>query len=351
MNPCSTHRIAAALSVSRLIAGFTPPPKSSNCRVYRPAQPYRRRYRRVDLSQWLRKWSSSEKAQFNDLGSWLPWVPADRSRRSVRRICPVCAEEPDRGILLTATVPLTLSCPEHGCYLEVEAEIAVASATGAGLRRAAPDDVRALDRLTGEGMAKGTVTLPRRSVHVGVWFRMLRTLIDELSISTSRLRRSSADTVYQVWRTLDWPPRAGLRVWRLYERLDAARRQALLHAAARALDLARAGQIIASGTLGHLLTQAPHREVYEGERPGPPRGAREVLRLSWEQATQDIEAWLDAARADPATARQILGILTHFARDSREYDRERDFMIGFGVPAVFLPEPAIGRFGPAAAVR
>ncbi len=37
-------------------------------------------------------------------------------------------------------------------------------------------------------MTTGTVTLPRRPVHVGVWLRMLRTLLDEVSISTSRVR-------------------------------------------------------------------------------------------------------------------------------------------------------------------
>lgn len=46
-----------------------------------------------------------------------------------------------------------------------------------------------MDRRTHEGITTGTVTLPRRPVHVGVWFRLLRTLLDEVNTPTSQLRR------------------------------------------------------------------------------------------------------------------------------------------------------------------
>jgi hypothetical protein len=35
-----------------------------------------------------------------------------------------------------------------------------------------------MDRLTDEGLRTGTVHLPRRPVQVGVWLRLLRTLLD-----------------------------------------------------------------------------------------------------------------------------------------------------------------------------
>ncbi|MBS2966984.1 hypothetical protein KGA66_28380 [Actinocrinis puniceicyclus] len=76
-----------------------------------------------------------------------------------------------------------------------------------------------------------------------------------------------------------------------------------------------------------------------------------MLRDSWERARQDVEDWFQAARTDPAAARQILGILTHYARSREAYDLERDFMIGYGIPAAYLPEPEDGRFTPANAVR
>jgi hypothetical protein len=36
-----------------------------------------------------------------------------------------------------------------------------------------------LDRYTCEGLTAGRITPPGRSVHVGVWFRLLRSLLGE----------------------------------------------------------------------------------------------------------------------------------------------------------------------------
>jgi len=60
-------------------------------------------------------------AGVNVVGRWRAWLPVERQhRRVLRRICPVCATDPDRGIPWTAAVPLTLTCPEHRCRLEAE---------------------------------------------------------------------------------------------------------------------------------------------------------------------------------------------------------------------------------------
>ncbi len=77
-------------------------------------------------------------------------------------------------------------------------------------------------------MTTGTVTLPRRPVHVGVWLRMLRTLLDEASISTSRVRQRSVTALEQIWDATGWSPRAGLNMWRPYEALGAQRQEAML---------------------------------------------------------------------------------------------------------------------------
>jgi hypothetical protein len=172
------------------------------------------------------------------------WVP-----------CPVCATDPSHGTQLTATLPLMLSCPEHRCRLEDGSTIALAATLDRPLpHRTAPEHVLALDRLTHKGLATGTVTLPRRTVHVGVWLRLLRTLLDEVSISTSRVRQHSIAALDLIWNTAGLPPRAGLNVWRPYERLDSERQEAMLEAAACALNLIQTGEIFARGTLGPLLT-------------------------------------------------------------------------------------------------
>ncbi len=67
----------------------------------------------------------------NVVGRWLPWLPAERTnRRTARRVCPACAADPGHATPLTATIPLMLSCPEHGCRLEAEGDITLTSAMG-----------------------------------------------------------------------------------------------------------------------------------------------------------------------------------------------------------------------------
>src|SRR5260370_7047650 len=61
-----------------------------------------------------------------------------------------------------------------------------------------------LDRYTYEGLITGRVTLPGRSVHVGVWFRLLRSLLDEPPL-TLTTRTSPARPTFEP--TPQPPPR------------------------------------------------------------------------------------------------------------------------------------------------
>ncbi len=161
-------------------------------------------------------------------------------------------------------------------------------------------------------------------------------------ISTSRARQRSVTALGQIWDATGSPPRAGLNKWRPYETLGTSRQEATLETAACALDLIQGGKITAYGTLGHLLTGQPGQHVYEGDRPSPaqeaPAAIRDTPRRSWEQDRQDVDDWFQAARTDPAVARQILGVLTHYRRTREAFDRERRFMISYGIPGSFLPE-------------
>ncbi len=153
-----------------------------------------------------------------------------------------------------------ISCAEHGCRLERVHEVRRAHRYGEPMTPCpVPDAVAALDRLTFEGIATGSVTLPSRTVHVGEWLRLLRTLLDEVSMVASRAGPGSAALLHQVWDAADLPFRAGLNLWRPYERLSPAHQEAMLQAAATAVQLAANGRIIPGGTLGPALQPAPYR--------------------------------------------------------------------------------------------
>lgn len=269
----------------------------------------------------------------NVVQQWLPWLPVDRGHPKVsRRVCPVCATDPGRGAPLTAGLLLMLSCPDHECLLELEGSVRVGQALGEPVvARPAPEPVAAVDRLTWEALTTGMVTLPARPVHVGVWLRLLRTLVDEVTISTSQVRAASARTLDQVWEASGWPPWGGITVWRPYELLRSHQQNAVLTAAATAVHLIRTGKITACGTLGPLLTSQPHQPVYHGDRPT-------ATVDPWAQFRRDAEPVFAAARAESGTARQMLTLFTHRCRTLPDFNRERQFLIDWGIPEVLLPD-------------
>ncbi|WP_322755570.1 TniQ family protein [Frankia sp. Cas3] len=191
--------------------------------------------------------------------SWKgPWHPA----RLLRRACPLCATDPQRGTGLMWQLPIITGCGEHACQLEPEPDVMMAALGLAPLTPRPVDPLVAeLDRLTHEGLATGAVTLPGRTVHVGVWFRLLRTLLDELSMAPSQVGVRSRATLERVWQATGRPVRAGLRVWRPYEQLDWPLQEAMLHAAAVTLCLAADQRIAPRGTLGPALAEPPHERV------------------------------------------------------------------------------------------
>jgi len=267
----------------------------------------------------------------NQVKKWRPWLPA----REERRACPACAADPGRGLVLMWRVPLMSSCAEHGCQLEPEPEPDVRFAALAGNPvepEAAAAATAALDRLTFQALTAGRVSLPGGSAHAGVWFWLLRTILDELSIAPSALTATSAAIVRSVWAAAGAPPRAGLTVWRPYEVLRQPARQAMLHAAGLAMQLAEAGEIRPRGVQGRYLRREPHREVYEGDRRA----------WEWKQAVAEFSAEFDLAAGlarsgDADAARKLLTWYTLGCRTSESFSGARRFLTGLGIPEHLLP--------------
>ncbi|MEU0502041.1 hypothetical protein [Nocardia sp. NPDC005998] len=118
---------------------------------------------------------------------------------------------------------------------------------------------------TRQALTAGTVDLPGRTVLAGVWFRLLRILLDELSLATATLGQAGRRTIGRVWDAAGLHVRAGISVWRPYELLPWDTQEKLLAGAAAAIALAGEGRIIARETLGSLLAETPHEPVYDGD--------------------------------------------------------------------------------------
>ncbi|WP_258725230.1 TniQ family protein [Cellulomonas sp. NS3] len=258
-----------------------------------------------------------------------PWRPRHRHDRT----CPVCAALPDRGRTLLGRLPLMVGCGEHGCRLQdtvtVQLEMAVHGRPPAPV--AVPEPLATLDRYTHQALLSGRVNLPGRDVHAGVWFRLLRTLVHELSLAPGTMGRREGRTLELVWQSSGHPVRAGLRLWQPYEHLPWGTQETMLHAAAVPLQLATDGRIAARGVLGAAIQPAPWRQVYAGD---PPSRYRAV----WLDAAAAAQTMLDHARTDRASARQVLAVLTKGRPHRAVHEREIAFLQRNSVPAGFLPD-------------
>ncbi len=87
-----------------------------------------------------------------------------------------------------------------------------------------------------QALTTGHVELPRRRIHAGLWFRLLRTLLDELNTPLSTCG-TYAGYLRQIWECCGHPLRAGQSLWRPYETLNPAVRLQMLEAAATAISL------------------------------------------------------------------------------------------------------------------
>lgn len=290
---------------------------------------------------------------------WRAWLPTQQKSAPMHRACPVCIDNtaPEaRQLTLVSQLPVGLSCPDHGCRLEDMMGI-----RGAFLSWTHPDTgpttvpgpVAAMDRRTEEAMRTGIVSLPGRQVHAGVWFRLLRTLIEELSTPISALGCSAQRALREIWQHTGRPLRGGMTRWRPYEALPWPHQQSFLEAAATAMHLINTGQVPAAGTLGALLRSEPHRPVIGGTPPAEGTSAPETTAAGnapeqgatlmeepagyWRQARDSMYQVIAAAQDDPAVASQLLAFLTAWNRTPEHRKRVRQDMITLGVPEHHLP--------------
>ena len=199
-----------------------------------------------------------------------------------------------------------LSCPLHGCWLESYWGVPGAvSRLGERRRRTAHRQRR--DCGDGPAYLAGTDDrprgLPRRRIHAGLWFRLLRTLLDELN---TRFRRA-APTGYlrQIWECCGHPLRAGQSLWRPYETLNPAVRLQMLEAAAAAISLIEVRDISPPGEHAKLFWSEPQTRFTSGL---PAKAPKPEPVDHWQRVIQAIDEAIIEARHNPETARSLFAL-------------------------------------------
>lgn len=264
--------------------------------------------------------------------SWRAWLPG----QSIHRACPFCLNDPaNPAVLLAWKLPLMLSCPLHGCWLEsywgVPGRFLDWENTDAAPRMASAA-IAAMDRRTWQALTMGYVELPRRRIHAGLWFRLLRTLLDELNTPLSQCG-TCAGNIRFVWERCGHPLRAGQSLWRPYEILDPAVQLQMLEAAATAIDLIESKVLSPRGEQAALFLAEP-QTGFTNSLPAVER-KKEPINY-WQQAVQAINEAVAEARHNPETARSLFALASYGRRDPESLDRLRVTFAKEGIPSEFL---------------
>lgn len=223
-----------------------------------------------------------------------------------------------------------VGCVDHGCYLEPDDELWLVRIGNPPSPRPLAEPLATLDRYTYSALTTGMVALPGRTMQAAVWFRLLRCLLDELSLVVGGSKATGRACVETIRAAAGIDERAGISVWRPYELFDWPTQEKLLTGAAHALRLAADSKITALGTWGSALATPPYRPVFDGDPPDP--DVAEIRRLRAE-----FQAWFEVARTDRGRAREVTIMYTRRCRNLLEFGRERDWLLGQGIPAEFVP--------------
>lgn len=272
------------------------------------------------------------KRKARSITRWRAWLPS----QPMRRACPLCLNDPaNQAALLVWQLPLMLSCPQHGCWLASywglpgqylqwdNAEAAPRPANAA---------IASMDRRTWQALTTGFVELPRRRIHAGLWFRLLRTLLDELNTPLSHCG-GSAGSVRQVWEHCGHPLRAGQSLWRPFEVLAPAVQVQMLEAAATAIALIESRVLLPRGEYAPLFLAEPLTGFTNGlpEKKPKPEPVNH-----WLRAAQAINEAIIEARHNPETARSLFALASYGRRDPESLERLRLTFANEGIPLEFL---------------
>ena len=264
--------------------------------------------------------------------SWRAWLPS----QPIRRACPICLNDPaNQAVLLAWKIPLMLSCPLHGCWLESYWGVPgrfLGWENADAAPRTASAAIAAMDRRSWQALTTGYVELPRRRIHAGLWFRLLRALLDELNTPLSQCG-ADAGYIRHVWEGCGHPLRAGQSLWRPYEILDLAVQLQMLEAAAAAIDLIESRVLSPRGEQAALFLSEPQT----GFTNGLPVVERKQEPINhWQQAVKAIDEAIVEARHNPETARSLFALASIGRRDRDSLERLRVTFAKEGIPPEFL---------------
>ncbi|MBA2650473.1 MAG: TniQ family protein [Legionella sp.] len=266
-----------------------------------------------------------------------PWKPWLSQPLMFSKACPICVDS--KTISLIWCLPLMLSCPIHQCQLlqchidhghrivwvkEHEIPISISPA------------ISKMDQRTWSALTAGQVVLPHRTVHGGVWLRLLRTVLDELHIPLSSINSFYSKNIINLWTSLGLAPRGGQTRWRPYEMLPPKIQQQTLMAAATIIEKIEKGLITTPGEQVFLFLP----ELWNNkDLPSYPDKRKETIikpESLFQKALNSLNQLIEIAKKDPFVARNFRNSVLCGKVDFESIQKTNTSLIKIGIPPEFL---------------
>lgn len=105
-------------------------------------------------------------------------------------------------------------------------------------------------------MATGFADLPGHRIHAETWFRLLRTIIDELEATITECT-TAARMITGIWKDAGYPARVGPLSWQPHESYPVDVQVRALQTAATAIHLLERGTLTGRGPDATFFLPAP----------------------------------------------------------------------------------------------
>lgn len=260
----------------------------------------------------------TEFREYQAFQDWVPWISAHRiGGKAACRFC--LREDPEPYRRLFWQMAWMNSCPIHGILLE-EIVIVAGQVLSEIVEEPipAPAEILTLDGFTRQAIEKGMVALPSNLISGGTWLRILRTVLDELTLPAAPLKQYRP-AVATIWGMVGLGVRQGMRSPAIpFERLDSTRQLLLMRVAGVAVELLMKGEFKRVGKDAFLFRTSPgNHEKHPVSSPpllpeqtsAPPPGEVSSYEQAWRKAHTAMEEVAIAMRCDPQAARQMRQIL------------------------------------------
>ena len=265
-----------------------------------------------------------------------PWKPLLLHPSKTIRACRICVtNDSNHRIFLAWYLPMMLSCPIHQCMLSecsINQGRYVYWEEKNNFTPSLTPAANKMDKRTWSALTTGYVKLPYRTIHGGVWLRLLRTLLDELHILVSSVKRLYAKNIIDMWTESGFKLRGGKSQWHPYESLPFAIQQQSLMTAAMAIEQIESESINPPGEQIYLF-------LPEHWLPCPQQtcnSSKIKPKSEWEKSLDAFDKFISIVKQDPVEAKNFKNLLLLGRTDFNATQIIDDLLISTGIPKEFL---------------